>query len=79
LLSLALLLIGFRAKHQRLSTALALMAFAIVVTMAACGGSGGGGGGGGGNAGTPIGSTTGTLTATSGSTVHSMNFTLNVY
>ena len=78
MVSLALLLLGFRAKQQRLSTALALMAFAMVVTMAACGGSGGGGGGGG-NAGTPIGSTTGTLTATSGSTVHSMNFTLNVY
>jgi hypothetical protein len=78
LLGLGMMLIGFRAKQQRLSSVLALMALAIVATMAACGGSGGGGGGGG-NAGTPTGSSTATLTATSGTTVHSMNFTLNVY
>jgi len=78
LLGLGMMLIGFRGKQHRLSTALALMAFAIVATMAACGGSGGGGGGGG-NGGTPTGSSTATLTATSGTTVHSLNFTLNVY
>ena len=66
---------GLRMQNRKLSSALALLAFAAALTMAACGG---GGGGGGGNAGTPTGTSTPTLTVTSGSTSHAMNFTLIV-
>jgi subtilase family serine protease len=76
ILTIGIVLMGFRSKQARLSTAIALMAFATLVTMAACGG--GGGGGGGGNPGTPTGVTNPTLTATGGGTSHSMNFTLIV-
>ncbi|MGA9143740.1 MAG: S53 family peptidase [Candidatus Acidiferrales bacterium] len=76
-LSAGILLLGFRSKQRRLRTALALLTFALLVTMAACGGgsSGVGSGGGGGNAGTPSGQATPTLTVTSGATVHSLTFT----
>jgi hypothetical protein len=80
-LSAAMILLSiFRAKQRRFSAAMALVMFALMVTMAACGGGsgGGGGGGGGGNAGTPVGVSTPTITATGGGSTHSMAFTLIV-
>lgn len=71
-------LIGFSPKNRRLSAAMALIALALGVTMAACGGGSGGGGGGGHNAGTPTGVTNPTFTAMGGTTTHSLNFTLIV-
>jgi hypothetical protein len=74
--AIILFLVGFGAKNRRLSTAMALVALALGITMAACGG--GGGGGGGHNAGTPTGVTSPTFTATGGGATHSLNFTLIV-
>ena len=79
LLSAAILLflVGSSSKNRRLSAAMAFVAFATMMTITACSG-GGGGGGGGGNAGTPTGVSNPTLTATAGSSSHSLNFTLIV-
>jgi hypothetical protein len=74
--AIILFLVGFGTKNRRLSTAMALVALALGITMAACGG--GSGGGGGHNAGTPTGVTNPTFTAMGGSTAHSLNFTLIV-
>jgi uncharacterized membrane protein YgcG len=75
--------VAFRWRERRWSTAFALIAFAALLTTAACGGggsssSGGGGGGGGGTGGTPMGTTTATVTATNGTVTTTMNFTLTV-
>jgi subtilase family serine protease len=75
--AIILFLVGFCAKHRRLSAAMALVVLALIVTMAACGG-GGGGGGGGGNPGTPASVSNPTFTASGGGSTHSMNFTLIV-
>jgi hypothetical protein len=74
------MLIWWRGSQRRWSTAFALIAFAVLVSIGACGGgsSNSGGGGGGGNGGTPQGTTTATVTATSGTTTTTMNFTLTV-
>jgi hypothetical protein len=74
--AIILFLVGFGAKNRRLSTAMALLALALGITMAACGG--GSGGGGGHNPGTPTGVTNPTFTAMGGTTTHSLNFTLIV-
>jgi hypothetical protein len=74
--AIILFLVSFGAKNRRLSTAMALVALALGITMAACGG--GGGGGGGTNPGTPAGVTNPTFTAMGGTTTHSLNFTLIV-
>ncbi len=57
---------------------LALMAFALLITVAGCGGGSGGGGGHSQDPGTPAGSSTVTVIATSGSITHSVTFTLTV-
>jgi subtilase family serine protease len=76
--AIIIFLIGASAKNRRLTVAMAFVALStVVMTMAACSG-GGGGGGGGGNAGTPTGVSSPTLTATGGSTTHTLNFTLIV-
>ncbi len=72
--AIILFLVSFGAKNRRLSTAMALVALALGITMAACGG----GGGGGTNPGTPAGVTNPTFTAMGGTATHSLNFTLIV-
>jgi subtilase family serine protease len=78
--SLCLMWIGFSHRHRRWSTALALIAFALVFASVGCGGGsgGGGGGGGGGVGGTPAGTTNVVVTATSGSIQRSVAVTLTV-
>jgi hypothetical protein len=67
--------------NRRWSTALALVAFGLMISISACGGTGGGGGGGGGGTGgTPVGTTSGTITVkdVAGTTTESITFTLTV-
>jgi hypothetical protein len=57
---------------------LALMAFALLITVAGCGGGSGAGGGHSQDPGTPAGSSTVTVIATTGTITHSATFTLTV-
>jgi hypothetical protein len=78
-LSLCLMLVGFSKGYRRWSAVLGLAVIAIVFASAGCGGgSGGGGGGGGGNPGTPLGTTSVVITATSGSIQRSVSVALTV-
>ena len=63
---------------RRAGTLLALMAFALLITIAGCGGGSSGGGGHNQDPGTPAGSSVVTVTATTGSITHSATFTLTV-
>jgi subtilase family serine protease len=78
---MVLLLLGMRSKYRRFSTALAFVVFLLLVVNAGCGGvssSSSGGGGGGGSLGTPTGLYPAIVTVTSGSTTHTLNFTVSV-
>jgi len=59
---------------------ISLIALAFLLTLPSCGGGSGGGGGGGGftDPGTPVGTTLVTVTVTSGTITHSINFVLDV-
>jgi hypothetical protein len=72
-------LLGSGSKRQAWSRLLSLMAVTGLIMIASCGG-GGSGGGGGGNTdpGTPAGSSTVTVTATSGTLTHTVAFNLTV-
>jgi hypothetical protein len=73
---LALLALGVQARRHRWNLAGTVLVLALLVVNAACGG---GGGGGVKNPGTPmVQNQTVTVTATSGTTAHTFNFTLNV-
>jgi subtilase family serine protease len=72
-LALSLLLIAFLKGSRRWGAVLALLVIGFVFANVGCGGgSGGGGGGGGGQPGTPVGTTSVVVTATSGSIVRSV-------
>jgi hypothetical protein len=77
-----ILLLGGPQKRRRWTTLLSLAVFAALLTLPACGGgsnSGGGGGGGGqSDPGTPVGTSTVTVTATSGTAIQTTTFTLVV-
>jgi hypothetical protein len=76
------LLLGGPQKRRRWTTLLSLVIFAALLTLPACGGgsnsSGGGSGGGQSDPGTPVGTFTVTVTATSGTTPKTKTFTLVV-
>jgi hypothetical protein len=77
LLALISMLAALR-KRRSLEFALSLLAFATLLTFAACGG-GGGGGGGGGNPGTPIGlDQNAKVTFVLGNTTHAVTLSVNV-
>jgi subtilase family serine protease len=80
---LATFVMAARSKQRRLVPVMAVLAFAMIVVSAGCGGavnSSGGGGGGGTTGGTPTGTTTTTVSVTNASTsaVTSANLTLTV-
>jgi subtilase family serine protease len=88
LLAIGFLTLSPRGNQRRWSTALALVAFGLLISVSACGGGGNNGGGGGGcgdggvcTGGTPEGTTSGSVTLTDGAatpTIHSVVFTLTV-
>jgi Pro-kumamolisin, activation domain/Bacterial Ig-like domain (group 3) len=73
-------LLGKGTKRRGFGRFLSFLAFALVITIAGCGGGGSSGGGGGGNRdpGTPVGTSTITVTATAGGISHTATFTLAV-
>ena len=73
-------LLGGTSRRRAWSRLLSLMAFAFLISIAGCGGGSSSGGGGGGNTdpGTPVGTSTIVVTATSGTISHTTTFTLNV-
>jgi hypothetical protein len=72
------LLSALAAARRKVRYASALALGSALVFLASCGGGGGGGSGGGGTTGTPAGTYTIIVTATSGSANRSFNLTLNV-
>ena len=77
---LAVLLFSVPSKRRRWRGVISLIALAFLLTLPSCGGGSGGGGGGGGftDPGTPVGTTLVTVTVTSGTITHSINFVLDV-
>jgi Bacterial Ig-like domain (group 3) len=73
-------LLGGGTKRRRFGRLLCVFAFGFLITIGGCGGGGSSGGGGGGtrDPGTPVGSSTVTVTATGGSITHTVTFALNV-
>lgn len=80
MLAIVVLALSARSRQLRSGAAFALLIFGMagLMLMSSCGGTSGGGGGGGGSGGTPTGSTTATITGSSGSATSSLNFTLDV-
>ena len=72
------LLLGGPSRRRAWSRLLSLMAFAFLISIAGCGGGGSSGGGGNTDPGTPMGTSTIVVTATSGTISHITTFTLNV-
>jgi len=77
---LAVLPFALKRHQLRFEFALSLVAFAALLTIAACGGGGGGGGGGGiTNPGTPVGvDSNASVSFTVGGATHSLPLTINV-
>lgn len=72
---------GSRSRTRSLRLVAFILLLGLLMSWVACGGgssNGGGGSGGGGSWGTPTGSSTVTISATSGSLQHSTTITLNV-
>jgi hypothetical protein len=80
LLAIALFALATQARRRRWNFIAAGITLPLLIVIAACGGSGGGGGGTGPtNPGTPVATNQIiTVTAKSGTTTHTFNFTLNV-
>lgn len=74
----ALFLFIAPSRRRRASAVMGLIALGLLMMLPSCGGGNGGGGGGGGNSGTPVGTYSVSVTATSGSLSHSTSFTLVV-
>jgi hypothetical protein len=71
-------LLASASRPRSRSTLLSLMTFAVLITIAACGGGRSSGGAGGGDPGTPMGLSTVIVTASNGTFTHTATLTLNV-
>ena len=78
--TIAAVLLGWGSKRRMRNTFLSLMAFAVIATITSCGGGGGGSSGGGGSkdVGTPAGTSSVIVTATSGAITHTATLSLTV-